>query len=468
MAKHLVLYNTLTREKEKFSPLHPPSVGFYSCGPTVYNYAHIGNLRCYLFNDTLKRALRANSYRVTHVMNITDVGHLTSDADDGEDKMEKGSQREGKSVWDIAAHYTEQFKKDLADLNIQEPDIWCKATDHIPEQIAQVQVLEEKGYTYTTGDGVYFDTTKLKDYGKLARLNIEQLEAGARVEVGDKKHKTDFALWKFSPTDTKRQMEWPSPWGIGFPGWHIECSAMSSKYLGEQFDIHTGGIDHIPVHHTNEIAQAEAAFGKKPWVKHWLHNEFLVLDQGKMAKSGEGFLTLETVKQKGYDPLDYRYLCLSAHYRQQLKFSWEALDTAKASRQRLLNIVDELRGQAEQSGGDHAVKKMEHLELEFLDAINDDLNTPQALAVLWNALRDAELGKIEKIELLIRFDEVLGLKLLEKNEEEIPDGIVALAEQREAARKAKEWKRSDELRNEIQVKGYEILDGKEGYKIKKK
>ncbi len=530
----LVLYNTLTRTKEKFEPLRPPKVGLYSCGPTVYNYAHIGNLRSYVFADLLKRVLRYDGYKVEHVMNITDVGHLTSDADSGEDKMEKGSKREGKTVWDIAKFYTEKFQSDIHALNIEDPDIWCKATDHITEQIAQVQAIERKGFTYRTEDGIYFDTSKLEDYGKLARLKAEDLEAGARVDMGEKRHKTDFALWKFSPKGEQRQMEWPSPWGTGFPGWHIECSAMSSKYLGEQFDIHTGGIDHIPVHHTNEIAQAETAFGRKPWVKYWLHGEFLVMDKGKMAKSGENFLTLATIEEKGYDPLDYRYLCLTAHYRQQLKFSWEALDTAKASRQRLLNIIEEIsesddtvsskeRGaglrasaaakkhagaggdapssltlrvsssdsetsgedphhQGNRTGSEQPAPRSAKYEREFLDAVDDDLNAPQALAVLWNALRDNELGRKEKLELVKKFDDVLGLKLTQQrfstahmnghliimSSEEIPREILILVEEREAARKAKDWKRSDELRSKIQTKGYDILDGKEGYKIKRK
>lgn len=455
------LYNTLHRKKEAFIPIADKKVRFYSCGPTVYNYAHIGNLRSYVFSDVLKRVLKYNGFDVNHVMNITDVGHLTSDADEGEDKMEKGAAREGKSVWDIAKYYTEAFMKDIHALNISDPDIWCKATDHIKEQIEQVQLIEKTGFTYQTSDGVYFDTSKLDDYGKLAMLKKDELQAGKRVDIGEKKNKTDFALWKFSPKDEQRQMEWESPWGVGFPGWHIECSAMASKYLGEQFDIHTGGIDHISVHHTNEIAQAETAFSKKPWVKYWLHGEFLVIDSGKMAKSGDNFLTLQTIMDKGYEALDYRYLCLSAHYRQQLKFSYKALDSAKASRARLMNVIEELRSE-ETSFGD-----ITNYENEFLFAINDDLNMPQALAVLWNALRDKELGSKEKLELAGKFDLVLGLRVLEEVKQEIPDEIVVLAKKREQARVSKDWTQSDELRDAIKSKGYEILDGKEGYKIKK-
>lgn len=450
----LEVYNTLTRKKEVFTPINPPKVGFYSCGPTVYNYAHIGNLRSYVFADILKRILRYNGFNVLHVMNITDVGHLTSDADEGEDKMEKGAKREGKSVWELAKYYTEAFINDIHDLNIEDPDVWCKATDHIQEQIEQVQAIEKKGCTYKTMDGIYFDTSKLDDYGKLARLDLAQLEAGKRVEMGDKKNKTDFALWKLSPRGSKRQMEWKSPWGVGFPGWHIECSAMSSKYLGKQFDIHTGGIDHIQVHHTNEIAQAETAYGEKPWVKYWLHGEFLVIDKGKMAKSGENFLTLATLKEKGFHPLDYRYLCLTAHYRQQLSFSWDALETAQASRKRLMNIIEEL---PEDDG------EAKQYEQEFMEAINDDLNMPKALAVVWNLVRDEQA---DRRTLLEKFDEVLGLKLLDT--EEIPQEIIEIAEQREQARQEKDFEKSDELREKIRTKGYDILDGKEGYRIHKR
>lgn len=462
----LTIYNTLSREVEEFVPISPPHVRMYTCGPTVYNYAHIGNLRSYIFSDTIRRILTYNQYEVTHVMNITDVGHLTDDADEGEDKMEKGSAREGKSVWEIAAHYTEQFQKDIEALHILEPTIWCKATDHINDQIAQIQAIEAKGFTYETEDGIYFDTSKLDDYGKLARVKPEELQAGKRIEMGGKRNKTDFALWKFSPKDTQRQMEWDSPWGKGFPGWHIECSAMSSKYLGEQFDIHTGGIDHIPIHHPNEIAQAETAFGKKPWVKYWVHGEFLVLDKGKMAKSGEHFLTLQTLTERGFEPLDYRYFCLGGHYRQQLKFSWEAMESAQQSRARLMNIIAELRAHDESHGSPDSLKQLERYEQEFLDAVNNDLNTPQGLAVLWNALRDDALTKQEKIELLVKFDTVLGLGLLDESPNEIPDEIIALADERQQARDAKDFATSDRLRDELYAKGWSVDDRRDGYRLK--
>jgi len=482
MAKPLTLYNTLSREKEVFMPLSPPKVGMYTCGPTVYNYAHIGNLRSYIFADILRKTLAYNGYDVEQVMNITDVGHLTDDADAGEDKMEKGAAREGKNVWEIAEQYTSAFKRDMKKLNIAEPTIWCKATAHIKEQIALVRALIEKGVTYETSDGIYFDTSMIDDYGKLARLKPEALEGGKRVDLGEKRQKTDFALWKFSPKEEQRAMEWifdgprsgmlvtramratltpEEKRRLGFPGWHIECSAMSSKYLGEQFDLHTGGIDHIPVHHTNEIAQAETAFGKKPWVKYWMHGEFLVLEKEKMAKSGENFLTLSVLEKKGYDPLDYRYLCLTAHYRQQLTFSWDAMKTAKQSRERLRNIIDELRGR-EESKGDPAPYKQ-----AFLEEINDDLNVPKGVATLWNALRDKGLGSKEKLSLVKEFEKVLSLGLLQEDAVSIPEEIVTLAEKREKARERKDFKESDRLRDEIKAKGYQINDTKEGWKIKK-
>ncbi len=372
------LYNTLTQRKDEFAPIEPGKIRLYTCGPTVYNYAHIGNLRTYVFEDVLKRVLTTGGYQVRHVMNVTDVGHLTSDADVGEDKMEKGAAREGKTVWEIAEFYWQAFRRDMARLNLLEPDVWCKATDHIAEQITMVQTLEQKGYTYTIEDGVYFDTSRLRDYGKLARLDVAGLQAGARVEmVAGKRNTTDFALWKFSPKDKQRLMEWPSPWGVGFPGWHIECSAMALKYLGERVDIHCGGVDHIAVHHTNEIAQAEAALGHQ-WVNCWLHAEFLVIPRGqsgeteKMAKSGE-FLKLDVLVEKGYDPLDYRYFCLGAHYRQQLAFTWEALDAAKIAMGRLKRIVLDLR--KEYRDGQ---KPIERWMAEFREAAEDDLNMPRA------------------------------------------------------------------------------------------
>ena len=329
----LALYNTLTRRKEDFVPIRPGEVGLYTCGPTVYNYAHIGNLRTYLFEDVLKRVLAYNGYRVRHVMNITDVGHLTGDRDMGEDKMEKGAQREGKTAWDIAAFYTRAFQEDIRRLNIQEPSVWCKATDTIPEQIALIRTLEEKGYTYTTGDGVYFDTSKVPDYAKLSNQNLDALQEGARVEKNAaKRNATDFALWKLSPPGSRRQMEWDSPWGVGFPGWHIECSAMSMMYLGDQLDIHCGGADHVDIHHTNEIAQSEAATGRK-FFNVWMHGAFLNIQGGKkMAKSEENFLTLENaLVKRGIPPLAYRFASFLSHYRKPMEYSEESIQ-ARAQR----------------------------------------------------------------------------------------------------------------------------------------
>jgi len=456
----ITLYNTLTRKKEAFTT--KDVVGLYTCGPTVYAYAHIGNLRTYVFEDVLKRVLLYNNFIVNHVMNITDVGHLTSDADEGQDKMEKGAAREGKTVWEIAAFYTQAFEDDIHKLNIHDPDIWCRATDHIHEQIEQIKTLEKNGLTYQTEDGIYFDTSKLDDYGKLAQLNLNDLKAGARTEMRDKKNPTDFALWKFSPKDAKREMEWDSPWGVGFPGWHLECSAMSMKYLGDQFDIHCGGIDHIQVHHTNEIAQAEGATGKKPWVRFWLHGEFLVIDKGKMAKSGENFLTLQTLIDKGYDPLVYRYFCLTAHYRQQLKFSWEALDTAKNSYESIKTKILDL--QENPTEGSHDV---EHHKTAFLNAVNDDLNMPQALAALWDLLKDDAIASKERVATTELFDEVLGLRISTFGTEEIPAEIIELADTREKARVAKDWASSDKIRDEIRERGYVVEDKKEGYVLRK-
>jgi len=317
----LRLYDTYTRSLRDFQPLQAPAVGLYSCGPTVYDYAHLGNLRTYIFVDLLRRALLFDGYAVKHVMNITDVGHLVSDADTGEDKMETGQRRTGQSAWDIAEQYTQAFQDDLERLNVLEPTIWCRATDHIADQIALIERIAARGFAYRTSDGLYFDTSRLPDYGHLARLDVAGLQAGARVDAGEKRNVTDFALWKFSPADRQRYMEWDSPWGKGFPGWHIECSAMSAKYLGPFFDIHCGGEDHISVHHTNEIAQTQACYGTR-LANFWLHGYFLQMDEARMSKSAGGFVRLQTLLDRGYDPLTYRFFCLSAHYRARLSFAW--------------------------------------------------------------------------------------------------------------------------------------------------
>jgi cysteinyl-tRNA synthetase len=457
----LTLYNTLTKQKEEFNPIKQNQVGLYTCGPTVYNYAHIGNLRTYVFEDILRRVLRMNNYSINHVMNITDVGHLTDDADQGEDKMEKGSKREGKTAWEIAAFYTEAFQNDIAALNILEPTIWCKATDHIPEQIAMVEKLTEKGYTYQTADGIYFDTTKLPDYGKLVDLKNQELQAGTRVDMGEKKHAQDFALWKFSKEGETRQMEWDAFLRKGFPGWHIECSAMSMKYLGDQFDIHCGGVDHKPVHHTNEIAQAEAITDKKPWVNFWLHSEFLVIakdqdkpTQDKMSKSGDNFITLSTLKEKGYDPLAYRYFILQAHYRKQLHFSWEALDAAAQGLKHLRRQVAAI--------DESVVTDLQVLQ-QFKKSLNDDMNTAEALAILSKALKEKTID----LKTIVELDKILGLKLHDPNAKqlEIPKEIQTLLDARQKAREEKNWVDSDRLRDEIYAAGFVVEDGADGQRI---
>lgn len=452
----LHLYNSLTKQKEAFHPIHEHEVGLYTCGPTVYHYAHIGNLRTYVFEDILKRVLKYNNYHVNHVMNITDVGHLTDDGDNGEDKMEKGSKREGKTAWEIAEFYTKKFQENMQDLNILEPSVWCKATDHISEQVAMVEQLTQKGFTYTTSDGIYFDTTQVPDYGKLVDLQNQELQAGARIDMGEKKNPHDFALWKFTPANEKRQMEWEAFGRMGFPGWHIECSAMATKYLGEQFDIHCGGIDHKPVHHTNEIAQTESATGVTPWVKTWMHGEFLTIDGGKMAKSDENFLTLELLIQKGLDPLAYRYFLLLAHYRKQLSFSFEALEAAQNGLYNLRRKIAEIP--------EHVAKDQHHSDA-FLAAINDDLNMPEALAVVWNGVKEGTLS----IETIIHFDKVLGLNLHHPKmaEEPIPEFVLKLLGERASAREEKNFQRSDELRDEMLLAGYMVEDTKDGQKLKK-
>ncbi len=461
------LYNTLSRAKEEFVPLKPGQAGMYTCGPTVYDHAHIGNLRTYVFEDVLRRVLEYNGLQVNHVMNITDVGHLESDADSGEDKMEKGSRRTGKTAWEIAGEYTEAFKSDLGSLNIQEPHIWCKATDHIKEQIETIRCIEQKGYTYRTSDGIYFDTAKLKKYGVLTNIVVQDLLAGARIDMGEKKHPTDFALWKFSPEGVKRQMEWESPWGQGFPGWHIECSAMAAKYLGPLFDIHCGGEDAIAVHHTNEIAQTQACHGTN-LANYWLHGYFLQLGQEKMAKSSGEFLTLQTLMDKGYDPLAYRYFCFTGHYRSQLSFTYESLTAAQRALENLRSEVkrlDPTPGPSPEGRGETVEKRKK----KFLEAINDDLNMPQVLAILWDLLKDNSLDAAQKLGLIKDFDRVLGLKLTETTEgSAIPAEIEDLILRRQEARAAKNWAESDRLRNEISNLGYVVEDGPKGQTVRPK
>ena len=457
----LKVYNTLTRRKEEFVPLNDKVVTMYSCGPTVYSYAHIGNMRAYLFMDSVRRTLKYNGYKLKGVMNITDVGHLLSDGDDGEDKMEKASREQQKSVYEIAAIYTDAFMKDLAKLNIGKPEIIAKATDHINDMIKYVEALVEKGYGYETSDGIYFDISKFREYGKLSGLDLEGQRAGARVDVNDeKRNPADFALWKKAPKE--HIMQWESPWGMGYPGWHIECSAMSRKYLGDTFDIHTGGVDHIPVHHENEIAQSEALVGHKT-VDYWMHVEFMQVDGGKMSKSLKNTYTVSELEQKGYSAMAFRYFCLNTHYRKKLNFTFEGMDAAKTAYNRLLAAVHSHKGG--KSFDEEAVKKYDEL---FTEAINDDINIPLGLGVLWNMLKEKPSQAI--YDLAMKFDKVLGLALDTESapeKVEAPEEVIKLAELRLKARKDPDWAQSDVLREQISKLGYQIIDKKDGYDIKK-
>lgn len=455
------LYNTLTRKIETFKPIKNDKVTIYTCGPTVYWYQHIGNMRAYLFSDILQKILEYNNYQVKKIINITDVGHLTSDSDTGEDKMEKEAKKEGKSAKEIADFYFKAYLSDLKKLNIKMPFKWTKATEHIKEQINLIKVLEKKGYTYKTSDGIYFDSSKYKKYSVLAKLNVEGLKAGKRIEFGEKKNKTDFALWKFSNSEEKRQQEWASPWGKGFPGWHIECSAMSMKYLGETIDIHTGGIDHIPIHHTNEIAQSECATGKK-FVNYWMHNNFLNFKGEKVSKSTGGLFTISELEENGYLPLVYRYLCLQTIYRQPMEFSFEQLDAAKTAYERLKRKVIEIKSKHVKAND-----LTKEYDSQFKEAINHDLNTPKALQVLWKALDDLDFDSKLKLNLLEKFDSVLGLGIKEMKEEKIsvPKEVKELIKDRESARQSKNWAEADILRERIKELGFLIEDKPEGPKI---
>lgn len=444
------IYNTLSHSVEPFEPISIGKVGIYSCGPTVYDYQHIGHMRRYVGDDLLIRVLKFNNLQVHHAMNITDVGHLVSDGDHGEDKMEKGARKFGLSVWEIAKKFEAQFKDSCQALNITLPQDLMHATDYIKEQIELIKKLEEKDFTYKTTDGIYFDTSKFVDYYKLSRQKPDELQGGIRVDMGGKRGVSDFALWKFSPTDEKRQMEWDSPWGVGFPGWHIECSAMSMKALGESFDIHTGGIDHINIHHTNEIAQAEAASGKK-FVKYWVHHAFLSVEGQKMSKSIGNIFTVKDLIDKKYDAMALRYLFLQTHYRQEMNFTWDALEAAQTA-------LNKLRRHYQESSSVD-----ENLPKEFSEAINDDLNFPKALAVVWENIGNLSKSSLDKI------DSVLGLQLSEYREKEIeiPVEIQELVDKREALRKSGNYEEADKVRAEIESKGFILEDSKEGIRVKK-
>lgn len=456
------LYNTMSRRVEEFVPIVPGKVSMYCCGPTVYNYAHIGNLRTFIFEDVLKRTLMRAGYSVLHAMNITDVGHLTGDGDDGEDKMEKRSRETGKSVWDIAEFYTKAFFRDEDALNIIRPDIICKATDHIQDMIALIKRLEEKGHTYIAGGNVYFSIDSIDDYGKLAGLRLDDLRSGARIEVdSNKRNPKDFVLWFTNSKFANQAMTWDSPWGRGYPGWHIECSAMSMKYLGEHFDIHCGGIDAIPVHHTNEIAQSEAATGHT-WVNYWCHGEFLLMGDAKMSKSSGGFVTLPVLEEKGYDALDYRYFCLTGHYRSQLRFSYEALDGARSARRSLMEKIAALKaetGPAEKVG-DAAKEYMD----SFDAAMENDLGAPEAVARLWQMMKDSSVPAADKLAAAYHMDGILGLRLDKAEAEEKigSEDDLRLLDERTAAKKAKDYARADEIRAELERRGYIVKDTPQG------
>ena len=457
----IYFYNTLTRKKEIFKPLKEKEVKIYSCGPTVYKDATIGNMRTNLFQDVLRRVLRYNGYTIKHAMNITDVGHLVSDGDEGEDKMLKSAREEKKTPKEIAEHYTKLFFQDLEALNIETPEIVCKATDHIKEMLEYVKKLIENGYAYETSTAIYFDISKLDQYPILSNVNIEEQKAGARVEVDlEKRNPYDFALWIKAPEN--HLMKWDSPWGPSYPGWHIECSSMGQKYLGEQFDIHTGGIDLIPTHHENEIAQSKGKCGKIP-ANYWMHGEYLLIDGGKMSKSLGNVYLLKDIIEKGYDPLVYRLFSYSSHYKNKLNFTWEGIEAAAKSLERLKNgYQTHLKGKEEIE--DNVI---EEFEKRFHQAINDDLNMPLAMGVVWEVVRQ-EKKSAKFANLLAKFDTVLGLKMkepLEKLKEELPKSILDLVEQRKQARNNKDWAKSDELRDVIQSKGYIVKDTKDGMEI---
>jgi cysteinyl-tRNA synthetase len=455
------LRNTLTKKKEIFKPIEAEKAGLYSCGPTVYGPIHVGNLRAFTLADTLRRVLEFNGYEVNHVMNITDVGHLVGDGDEGEDKLEVGAKREGKTAWDIAEFYTDAFKKDVSLMNIAIPDTLPKATDHIEEQIEMIKKLEENGYAYQISDGIYFDTSKLEDYGSFGGQKLEEKEEGARVQVNtEKRQASDFALWKFSPEGKERHMEWESPWGKGFPGWHLECSAMSTKYLGKSFDLHTGGIDLIPVHHENEIAQTRGAYGTLQ-ANTWVHNDFVQIDGGKMSKSLGNVYNMSDIVEHGFDPIAFRYFVLGAHYAKKLNFTWEAVGAAQNALFRLRDTVQEW---------DLPTGVDKEILDRFRMAVNDDLDTPQALAIVWDLVGDEHLDTAVKAATLLEFDLVLGLGLEAFVAKPLEVSLIVqkYLEDRAEARLKKNWEDSDRLRDLILDEGYTIDDADDAQTLREK
>lgn len=459
----LKLHNTTGREITPFEPLENGKVSIYCCGPTVYNFAHIGNLRTYFFEDILVKTFLLNGYAVDHCMNVTDVGHLTDDGDDGEDKMIKAAREKGMDVYDIAKYFETAFFEDAAKLNIRKPNTICRATKHIGEMIKMVKGLENKGFTYVSNGNVYFDTAKFPEYGKMAGLDKIDLDHGARIEVDSaKKNPQDFVLWFTNSKFENQAMQWNSPWGKGYPGWHLECSAMSIKYLGETFDIHCGGVDHVNIHHTNEIAQTEAYTGK-PWVNRWLHGEFLVNKTGKMSKSKDGFLTMAVLLDKGYTALDYRYFLLGAHYRTQLTFSWQALDSAKTALKGIRNRVVLLSKNGEVKDVTTVSGNAKSYIDSFNNHINEDLNTARCLADLWDLLKDKDVDASDKLTVLSYMDQVLSLDLLIIERERCEDPILLeKLQQRDEARKLKDYALSDKLRDELLAEGWIVKDSPEG------
>ena len=457
----LKLYNTLTRQKEVFKPINEKEVSIYSCGPTVYGRAHIGNMRAYIFMDNLREVLKYNGYKLRHAMNITDVGHLTSDADEGEDKMEKAAREQKKAPMEIANHFMNIFFEDMNRLNISKPEIICRATDHIKEMENYVKKIVENGYAYETSKGIYFDVSKLPTYGELSKVDLEGQKSGARIEVDDEKRNPhDFALWIKAPDN--HIMKWDSAWGMCYPGWHIECSAMGNKYLGDHFDIHTGGVDHIPIHHENEIAQARGAYGKNP-ANFWMHTEFLLIDGGKMSKSLGNTYSIETLMEKGIDPLSYRYFTYSSHYRNKLNFTWDAIKSADISLKRLRENY-KMQAEGKEDVEDSVIEEYRN---KFKEAINDDLNMSEALSIMWNVAK-SKVKSEKNAKLLKEFDSVMKLSI-DKEEEtlDIPEEINEILNERKEARENKDFAKSDMLRDLLAEKGYEVKDTKEGQKINK-
>lgn len=472
---NMFLYNTFSKKKEKFKSLKKGRVSLYTCGPTVYDYDHLGHAWNYTMSDILRRALEYNKYKVKHQLNITDVGHLENDLDNGEDKMEKSALKNKKSVWQIAKYFTKIYFTNRKKLNLLEPHIISHATDHISEMIDLIKKILKKGKAYQTNNGVYFSVEKFPTYGLLSGNTLEKLKAGARIEINSqKKHPADFALWKLTPKNTKRQMEWNSPWGKGFPGWHIECSAMIMKHLGTQIDIHTGGEDNIFPHHECEIAQTETITNKK-FVQFWFHARFLTINGEKMSKSLNNFYTLSDIEKKGFSPLSLRYLFLTSHYRSKLNFTWESLQASQIALDNLYQKIRELKSKIEKDriGNNEQLQKLikqiknHEYKNKFLDFISDDLNTPKALALIWKLIKDESISEQIKYVLLLDFDQVLGLNLSKVKSIVIPQKIKKIIEQREKLRQLQEWQKADELRNKITELGYLIDDTSQGTIIKK-